>query len=178
MPYYRGVAAKVLCYAYDKTTNLAKTGEAGNITAYWNKDGGSGVATNDVNPAAVTNMDGYYAFDMTAAEMTCNIGILLPVCSTTNIIVERVHISTTSQTFLTGSVDDAAASTTDATTTLTGLGDDFINTYSLIVFISGNLKGLARPITNYTSLTGNIEFAAFPAAPDDDSEFIIIGYTA
>lgn len=178
MPYYRGVASKIPVYAYDKTTGLAKTGDTANITAYWSKDGADGVATNDTNPAAVTDMSGCYAFDMTAAEMTCNFGKLLPVSSTANILIEPVDILTTPQTFLQSTVNDAAASTTDATTELTGLGDDFLNTYSLIVFISGNLKGLARPITNYTSLTGNIEFAAFPAAPADDSEFIVIGYTA
>ena len=178
MPYYRGVAAKVMVYAYDKTTLAAKTGDTANITAYVSKDGATGVATNDVNPAAVTDMAGYYAFDMTAAEMTANSVVVLPVSATANIVVERKEILTQPQPLLTGSVDDAAASTTDATTTLTGLGDDFINTNSLICFISGNLKGLARPITNYTSISGNIEFTAFPAAPDDDSEFIIIGYVA
>jgi len=178
MPYYRGVAAKIMVYAYDKTTGLAKTGDTANITAYVSKDDATGVATNDVNPAAVTNMAGYYAFDMTAAEMTANSVVVLPVSATANILVERVHVLTTPQTFLQSLVDDASASTTDATTELTGLGDDFINTNSLILFISGNLKGLARPITNYTSISGNIEFAAFPAAPDDNSEFLIIGYTA
>jgi hypothetical protein len=178
MPYYRGVAAKVVVYAYDKTTLLAKTGDTANITAYVSKDGAAGVATDDVNPAAVANMDGYYAFDMLAAEMTADRVVVLPVSATANIIVERKEILTQPKPLLTGSVDDASTSTTDATTTLTGLGDDFINTNSLICFISGNLQGLARPITNYTSLTGNIEFAAFPAAPADDSEFIIIGYTA
>ena len=59
MPYYRGVAAKIAVYAYDRTTGLAKTGDTANITAYVSKDGAAGVATNDVNPAAVTNMGGY-----------------------------------------------------------------------------------------------------------------------
>jgi hypothetical protein len=177
MPYYRGVAAKVMVYAYDKTTGLAKTGDAANITAYWNKDGGNGAATNDVNPSAVTNMDGYYAFDMLAAEMTADRGVILPVSTTANIIVERKEILTTPQPFLTGSINDASATTTGAITTLTGYGNDFFNTNkTLIVFMSGNLKGTATPITGYVSATGAMTWAALAAAPANNSEIMTIGY--
>jgi len=179
MPYYRGVAAKVMVYAYDKTTGLAKTGDAANITAYWSKDGGNGAATNDVNPAAVTNMDGYYAFDMLAAEMTADRGVILPVSATANIIVERKEILTQPKPLLTGSVNDAGADTDDFDTTLTGLGNNFLDTNSILVFTSGNLCGLGRPVDTYTSVSGNIIVSpAFPAAPDNGSEFIIIGYVS
>lgn len=178
MPYYRGVAAKVLVYAYDKTTGLAKTGDTANITAYISKNGATGVATNDANPAPVANMDGYYGFDMAAAEMTANVVVILPVSTTANILIDRKEILTTEAPFLLGTVSDAGTTTIKAITDLTGLGNDLLNTNSLIAFRSGNLKGLARPIVDYISATGEIGFAAFPAAPDNASEFIVIGYTS
>lgn len=76
---------------------------------------------------------------------------------------------------LTGTVNDASASTTDFDSTLTGYGDDFFNG-AFVLFTDGALQGQSRKISDYTSTSGNIVVAtAFSSAPADTVPFIIIG---
>ena len=83
---------KVIVYAIDSTTGLPKTGDAGNITGYISKDGGSATVTNDTNPTELdaTNLKGLYAFDTTQSETNCDLFSLSPVSATANITLEPV----------------------------------------------------------------------------------------
>jgi hypothetical protein len=77
---------------------------------------------------------------------------------------------------ISGTVNDAGATTTDfdGVSTLSS-SDDFYNG-SVLAFTSGTLKGIARKITDYTGSSRNLIFAtAFPAAPANGDSFFIIG---
>jgi len=76
---------KWIVFAYDSTTGLAKTGDAGNITANIRIDGGAAGAVGDTNPTELE--DGYYVFDMTQAETNGNLLLLCPASGTADIIV-------------------------------------------------------------------------------------------
>lgn len=60
--------------AWITATGLPKTGDAGQITAYIEKDAGGAVQTDDVAPTEVdaTNMPGVYRFTLTQAETNAN----------------------------------------------------------------------------------------------------------
>lgn len=75
-----------------------------------------------------------------------------------------------------GEVDDASATTT-VLVGAAGLSavDDFYNG-ALIVFQSGSLAGVARPIVDYVGSTRTLTVApALPSAPADDVRFLIVG---
>jgi hypothetical protein len=75
-----------------------------------------------------------------------------------------------------GVVADAtpAAGSFDGDAGLSGT-DDFYNGSNL-VFISGTLKGIARRVDDYTGATNTFTFnVAFPVAPADTDNFLIIG---
>lgn len=76
---------KWLVFAFDRTTNAPKTGDAANITAKIRKDYASAVATNDVNPDELE--DGYYEFTLTQAESNATVVDLFPESATANIQV-------------------------------------------------------------------------------------------
>lgn len=91
MLYKNTASQKIHIYAYDSTTGAAKTGDAGNITAYVSLDGTAN-AIDDTNPAEVdaTNMPGVYAFDLTQVETNCNSFALYAKSSTSNIRIEPI----------------------------------------------------------------------------------------
>lgn len=70
-------------FAFNRTDNTPKTGDAANITAKIAKDWGSKTGTNDVNPAEIE--DGYYEFDLTQAESNAKNLDLYPESSTADI---------------------------------------------------------------------------------------------
>lgn len=72
------------------------------------------------------------------------------------------------------SVNDASPTTT-SWIGAAGLSatDDFYNG-ALVVFTSGTLLGLARKITDYVGSTLTITTSAFPSAPGNGDEFVII----
>lgn len=76
------------CFAFDRTTNAPKTGDALNITAKIAKDWGAATALGDTNPTEVE--DGYYLFDLTQAETNANWLDLFPESATANIQVVGV----------------------------------------------------------------------------------------
>ena len=77
--------------------------------------------------------------------------------------------------FIQSSVDDASPTTTGFTGA-SGLSstDDFYNT-SIMLFVTGNLAGIAREITDYTGSTLTFTTGAFPVAPANGDEFMITG---
>lgn len=79
-----------------REAGVLKAGDAANITAYLDKDGGGAVATDDTNPTELdaANMTGLYAFTMTKAESNADLLTLSPVSSTSDVTLEAVAIYT------------------------------------------------------------------------------------
>jgi len=87
----KNIAQKIHVYAYDTTTGVPQTGDAGQITGYVSLDGIPDVI-DDTNPSEVdaTNMPGVYVFDLTAAETNCDSFALYAKSSTTNVRIEPI----------------------------------------------------------------------------------------
>lgn len=87
---FKNVASqKFIVFAFDSTTNLPKTGDAANITAYISKDYGAVTVLGDTTATEMdaTNAKGYYLFDSTQAESNADVILLSAKSSTTNIVV-------------------------------------------------------------------------------------------
>lgn len=76
---------KWIVFAFDRTTNIPQPGDALNITANIRIDGGVANAVDDVNPTELEN--GYYVFDVTAAETNGDLLTITPASSTADIQV-------------------------------------------------------------------------------------------
>jgi hypothetical protein len=76
---------KWVVFAFDRTDNTPKTGDAANITANLRIDGGAANAVDDTNPTELE--DGYYIFDITQAESNGENIVIAPVSSTSDIQV-------------------------------------------------------------------------------------------
>ncbi len=87
---FKNVASqKLTVFAFDATTNLPKTGDAANITAYVNKDDvGANVLTDtSASETDATNAKGYYTFDLAQAETNGTKLVFTAKSSTSNIVV-------------------------------------------------------------------------------------------
>jgi hypothetical protein len=179
MPIFKNVASqKCLVYAYDKTTGAAKTGDAGNITGAISLDGGGATATDDTNPSEVDSTDspGFYSFNLTQGETNGDLFGLYAKSSTANILIEPVIAYTVIRPYISAAINDASATSDTFVTTLTSASNDFYNG-AVISFVSGNLVNLSRPISDYTGASKTVIVSpAFPAAPDNSSQFVVLGY--
>ena len=72
-------------FAFDRTTNVPKTGDAAQITANLRKDWGTAAAVADTNPTELE--DGFYLFALTQAETNADVLALAPESSTADIQV-------------------------------------------------------------------------------------------
>lgn len=81
----KNTAGKWIVFAFDRTTNIPKTGDAANITANVRIDGGVANAVDDTNPTELEG--GFYVFDITAAESNGNNIVISPSSVTANIQV-------------------------------------------------------------------------------------------
>jgi len=75
-------------FAFDRTDNTAKTGDAAQITGDLFLDGGAANAIDDANPTELGH--GYYRFDITQAESNADQIMIDPVSSTGDIQVVGV----------------------------------------------------------------------------------------
>lgn len=84
---FKNVAAKFIIFAFDATTNVPKTGDAANITAYVSKDYGSVTVLGDTSATEMdaTNAPGYYLFDAAQAETNADCLMVSGKSSTANI---------------------------------------------------------------------------------------------
>lgn len=100
---------KAIFFAFDSTTNLPKTGDAGNITGYVSKDYGSVTVLGDTSATEMdsTNAKGYYLFDLTQGETNGDTLLFSAKSSTSNIVVIGVPgtVFTAPANFTTMSVD-------------------------------------------------------------------------
>ncbi len=85
MALQKNTVGKWIVFAFNRTDNTAKTGDAANITANVRIDGGAANAVDDTNPTELEG--GYYVFDITAAEANGDLVLITPVSTTTDIQV-------------------------------------------------------------------------------------------
>lgn len=142
---FKSVAGqKIVVYA--TLAGVPQTGDAANITAYLDKDGGGAVQTNDVNPTELdaTNLKGLYAFDMTQAESNADMLSLSPVSSTSNVILEPVIIYTVLKSkagYAEGAVwVDSTASNTNTVSHVDGTPDNPVSTIAAARTIADALR--------------------------------------
>src|SRR5438552_17295142 len=85
-------AQKLTVFAFDSTSSLPKTGDAGNITAYYDLDDAGVTVLTDTSATEkdATNAKGYYIFDLAQAETNGNKILFSAKSSTANIVVMAV----------------------------------------------------------------------------------------
>ena len=88
----RNVSMTVTFVAWDTGNNVGKTGDNGNLTLRWIKDGSASAPTNSSSEVDSTNVPGVYKITLTATETDCNIGTLAGKSSTSDIVVLPITI--------------------------------------------------------------------------------------
>lgn len=94
---FKNVASqKVRYFAFDVTTGLPKTGDAGNIVPYMIKDDGTGAALASATITEIdsTNQKGWYLGSPSQAETNYNDPVYTAKSSTANISVVGVRVTT------------------------------------------------------------------------------------
>lgn len=86
---FKNTAAKFIVFAFDATTNVPKTGDAANLTAYVSKDYGAVTVLADTTATEfdATNAPGYYWFDAAQTETNGDCLMVTGKSATANIKV-------------------------------------------------------------------------------------------
>lgn len=114
---FKNVASqKIQLFAFDATTNVPKTGDAAQITAYVSKDHGSVTVLGDTSATEMdaTNAPGNYVFDLTQAETNADELTFSAKSSTSNIKIVPRFISTNPAKFTTLVIDAAGLADANA----------------------------------------------------------------
>jgi len=161
---------KWIVFAFDRTTNAPKTGDAANITANLYIDGVLN-AVDDTNPTELSG--GYYVFDITAAESNGNLIVISPSSVTANIQVIGVPGSYSTSAVWDESLSShlAAGSTGAKLNALDAIGAGEISwTYTLTdaatglpimdahVWVTSDLAGTTILASGYTNSSGVVTF--------------------
>ncbi|MBM4035641.1 MAG: hypothetical protein FJ291_28200 [Planctomycetes bacterium] len=89
----RGQSLTISYVAWDTNANAGKTGDAGNHTLRWVKDGASAAPSNSPSEVDATNAPGVYKLALTAAECACDVGVLCGKSATANVAIIPVTIA-------------------------------------------------------------------------------------
>lgn len=164
----------MIVFAFDSTTNLPKTGDAANLTAYVSKDYNTVTVLGDTSAAEMdaTNAKGYYLFDLTQAETNADTLLFSAKSSTANVVVVGVPavvftvpaaFSQTNLAYLDASILSRMATYTQPTGFLaatfpTGTVANTTNvTAGTVTTVSGNVTGSVGSVTGAVgSVTGNV----------------------
>src|ERR1035437_9737678 len=142
---------KLIVFAFDSTTNLPKTGDAANITAYESLDWGAVTVLGDTSATEMdaTNAKGYYLFDLTQAETNGNTIAFSAKTTTANIVVigapavlQTVTTPLTAAQIATGAWQDTTAGDF---TTASSVGKSIMNGVAL---------GTGLTVNDITTKTG------------------------
>lgn len=87
-----GIAITVEFMAWDTALNVGKTGDSGNFTLKWVKDGTAATPTNSCSQVDATNAPGVYKITLTATETSCSFGMLCGKSATANVVIIPVSI--------------------------------------------------------------------------------------
>jgi len=189
----------------DGDTGYMATGQAASITATISKDSGSFVATNDTNPTEQSTSGYYYfdltanetnatTVDIVSVHVSSKYRVeplhgerFTSQLTATAVWDEAYSSHTTAGTFgklmdilrkantaIDGTVTAAATPTT--LTFTTDLTDPTsTHKHQLLVFTSGDLEGVSRPIETYSVTNGKIVLQeTLPSAPGNGDEFTIL----
>ena len=101
---------KVTLLAIDVSTNLPKTGDSANITAYVSKDDGAVTILGDTTATELdaTNALGLYSFDLTQAETNADKLLFTAKSSTANIRIVPLLVQTVPANFSTLTIANSA----------------------------------------------------------------------
>jgi hypothetical protein len=88
----RGIALTLAYVAWDTINNVYKTGDAGNHTLRWIKDGTAAAPSGSPSEVDATNAPGVYKLSLTATETDCNLGVLVGKSSTTGVSIMPVMV--------------------------------------------------------------------------------------
>lgn len=175
-------AGKWIVFAYGLPTHAtlagkAITGDAANITANIRLDGGAANAVDDTNPTELE--DGYYVFDITAAESNGDLLSLHPASSTAHVQVIGVpgavwtrppnfeKLGIASDGDISGNIDGAVASVTGAVGSVTGnVGGNVVGSVASVTGnVGGNVVGSVASVTGaVNSVTSAVTLPTIPAS--------------
>lgn len=138
---FKNVATKIALFAFDTSTNAAKTGDAANLTAYLSKDYGAVTVLGDTSATEMdaTNAKGWYLFDVTQTESNADACLFTAKSSTANISVVGQMIFTTPASFTSFVTPTGATMVIDQTTVLTTT--PVANSVGEALFLADNLGG-------------------------------------
>jgi hypothetical protein len=86
----RGISTTITYKAWNTATQTGQTGDAGNHTLVWIKDGTPSTPTNSPVEVDAVNAPGLYKLALTASETDCSSGVLAGKSSTSSVeIIER-----------------------------------------------------------------------------------------
>lgn len=173
---------KVTFLAIDTATNLPKTGDAANLTAYVSKDDGSVTVLNDTSAAELdaTNAPGLYSFDLTQTETNADKLVFSGKSSTSGVRLVPITVYPrpvgwlrASETIYVGTVTGATTATSLVDSGLTQGATDHWNR-RVIIFRTGILAGQASHITAFTPASDTLTFDAFTDAPSAGDTYVIV----
>ena len=163
---YRRVAQKWVVFAFDETTGIEESGlTLTTLTANLRIDGGAANAVDDTNPVELE--DGYYIFDITAAESDGEMITIAPACSVAEIQVVGSPATQHTFTNIISGLVDAGGSATSVPSSLNTTHS--LSTYDamngrVLIFdpatTTAGLRNVAGTITDYNGGNGTLTFAA------------------
>jgi len=89
----KGQSLTVQYVAWDTSANAGKTGDVGNHTLRWVKDGTSAAPDNSPSEVDATNAPGIYKLTLTADECNCWVGTLCGKSSTSNVSIMPLTVT-------------------------------------------------------------------------------------
>lgn len=149
---------KLIVYAFDSTTNLPKTGDAANLTAYVSKDYGAVTVLGDTSATEMesSNAKGFYLFDLTQAETNADTLLFSGKSSTANVVVIAMPatVFATPANFSLESIDGSGKITVGTNSDKTGyvLTQAFPANFSSLGITAG---GHISDVDTLTTYTGN-----------------------
>jgi hypothetical protein len=174
---YRNTAGTLKVFAFNRTTNAPVTGGAAQITCKVSLDGGARAPLVDTNPTEME--DGYYLFDVTAAENNGTTADFFPESATANVQVIPVEhsrylslenvIAAKTNTITAGKVSYAGPVTAKGTVDQIVIGDDYLSAHgTAFVWTISAIPGLsAGAVTvHFGGKNGTNPFAVTGTAAD------------
>jgi hypothetical protein len=89
----RGQSLTIAYVAWDTFSNAGKTGDGGNHTLRWIKDGTPAAPANSPSEVDPANAPGVYKITLTAGECTCDVGVLAGKSSTGSVAIIPVVVT-------------------------------------------------------------------------------------
>ena len=181
-----GVSFVATVSAWDTANGTYKTGDAANITLYWNKDGTNNATSNACSEVSSANVPGQYKVTITAAEASCTEATLGGKSSTADIIIFGKEYAFDSYTTAfpvgaipgLGIVDNGTAQAGSAADTLVirsaaAFADDELVGHTAVI-TGGTGAGQSRLVDANVGATDTLSVSPdWATTPDNTSTYII-----